>query len=344
MSGETAQASRQWPQRLRYLAFLVLATWLLCEVALRFMYREPWHQRLVAAQSQSERLPYHQNPDGFRDRAYPRDKPADVRRILVLGDSFTFGSGVREDSAVFVERVERALNPDHGLSGVREVQMLNAGVPGSVPTDWLETFGAMATAFQPDVVLVVFFLRDGTALTSIDHFFGPIRNSIGARNASSPLYQVSALYRAIRDVQDRHRVADDYTSVMHQGYFGSERETAAWRKERAALETLFERAREQRMGTGLVVFPVLAGLGDDRYPFAEIVDLLVEFGAQQKVATHDLLGAFSGHYGPDLWVSAYDQHPNELGHEIAAEDMTPFVRALLAQTEASRAGASAAAR
>src|SRR5262245_40164434 len=52
---------------------------------------------------------YHANSAGFRGREYAPEKPRDVFRIVVVGDSFTMGSGVR-DAEAYPSLVEDALN------------------------------------------------------------------------------------------------------------------------------------------------------------------------------------------------------------------------------------------
>ena len=64
------------------------------------------------------------NSKGLRDREYSYEKPARVRRILVLGDSYAWGYGVA-DKEVFTEVLEEQL---HDGSGTWEV--LNTGVSG----------------------------------------------------------------------------------------------------------------------------------------------------------------------------------------------------------------------
>src|SRR5206468_511381 len=65
------------------------------------------------------------NAQGFRDRA-DFTAPSSAQRVLAIGDSFVFGMPVEPDDAI-VARIERELNE---YAGVREWQLLNAGVPG----------------------------------------------------------------------------------------------------------------------------------------------------------------------------------------------------------------------
>ena len=63
---------------------------------------------------------------GIRDPELAPSPPPGTQRIIVLGDSFTFGQAV-SDEALFSTRLERSLNNRH--PGVR-YEVINAGVPG----------------------------------------------------------------------------------------------------------------------------------------------------------------------------------------------------------------------
>lgn len=84
------------------------------------------------------------NGKGLRDREYSYQKPTGVRRVLVFGDSFTFGSGVTQDQC-FTEIAETALNG---------VEILNMGVPGYGLDQILLSFIAQGELYQPDMVVV----------------------------------------------------------------------------------------------------------------------------------------------------------------------------------------------
>lgn len=314
-------------RRLGYVVFVAAVALALCEVTLRFLYREPWYQRLIDEQLGSGTVAQEQiNSLGLRDRDYPEVKAPGTQRVLFVGDSFTYGSGVGRDQAVFPELVEQQLGVD----------VLNGGIPGSYPSHWYELLQRVVKPFDPDVIVVVFFLRDGTQLQSINHFFGPIRDTIVARNEASTLYRYSYVYRVIRDARDRQLVADDYTRELHLGYFGRDELSEHWRNQQEDLRLIFDFCRERGIAVGFVVFPVLAGLDEDPYPFDRVERLLLRFARQHEVPAHDLLEAFRGMDGPELWVSAFDQHPNERAHAVAAESLAPFVRRLLQQAASAK--------
>ena len=92
---------------------------------------------------------------GYRVPAEPEARAADAYRVVGLGDSFTFGSGV-EAEEVYLERIEDLLR-DTGSPG-RPVQVVNAGVGGmglGNEARLLETDGGV---LQPDLVIVGFYV------------------------------------------------------------------------------------------------------------------------------------------------------------------------------------------
>ena len=99
-----------------FLNFLFLTTGLLLAVAAseglaRLFYSAPWHQKLISDQEDSFRARYTKNKLGLRDHDYPKIKGENTTRILMMGDSFTFGQGVPRMEDTFPEIIENQLNP-----------------------------------------------------------------------------------------------------------------------------------------------------------------------------------------------------------------------------------------
>ncbi len=86
------------------------------------------------------------NSSGMRDREYFLEKPKNIRRIAVLGDSFTWGFSVNNDE-IFTEVLERQLGKNY--------EVLNFGVSGfGRGQQWLQ-LQRDVLAFEPDIVLVM---------------------------------------------------------------------------------------------------------------------------------------------------------------------------------------------
>jgi len=87
---------------------------------------------------------------GFREPRLPGPKGAGERRIVVLGDSFTQGYGVAEDEAYprVLERLLQRADP------AQRVSVVNLGVPGTSPRDYLQHLEDPGLTYAPDLVLV----------------------------------------------------------------------------------------------------------------------------------------------------------------------------------------------
>jgi lysophospholipase L1-like esterase len=84
---------------------------------------------------------------GFRDREYPVEKGKRFR-ILVIGDSFTFGWGVAL-ADTWVKQLERKLQ-----AADPAVEVLNLGRSGASPETYADIAARAVPVLQPDLVLV----------------------------------------------------------------------------------------------------------------------------------------------------------------------------------------------
>jgi hypothetical protein len=92
------------------------------------------------------------NSKGLRDREYPYERTPGVKRVLVLGDSFTWGYGV-SDEAIYTEVLERKL-AEQG----RNWEIINAGVSGWGTDQEYLFLKAEALKYQPDLVILALYL------------------------------------------------------------------------------------------------------------------------------------------------------------------------------------------
>ena len=94
------------------------------------------------------------NSQGLRDREYALQKLPGTGRILVLGDSYTWGYGV-EDHEIFTEVLEQRL-----IGEDPPWEVINTGVSGwGTDQQWL-FLKHEGWAYSPDVVVLAFFLMN----------------------------------------------------------------------------------------------------------------------------------------------------------------------------------------
>lgn len=112
------------------------------------------HDRVLSRPEFSARVVT--NALGFRERRLPGPKPAGTVRIVALGDSFTQGYGV-EDAAAFPQRLETLLR---ARDPARHYEVVNLGVPGASPPDYLYHLREVGMAYHPDLVLMGVMAND----------------------------------------------------------------------------------------------------------------------------------------------------------------------------------------
>jgi hypothetical protein len=99
------------------------------------------------------RVRYHTNQYRMRYRDISLDKPDGIGRILGLGDSFTFGIGVKDDET-YLAALEKLLDRQ------RDVQVLNTGTGGWGTAEELVYLQDEGLRFDPDLILVGFYVAN----------------------------------------------------------------------------------------------------------------------------------------------------------------------------------------
>ncbi len=100
-------------------------------------------------------VPVHTNSLGFRaTRDYDLRKGPNTFRILMLGDSVTFGHGAVHDYPSLLESLLKQWKPG------TDWQVWNLAVPGYNTSQELAQLRELGPAYQPDLVIVGFFIND----------------------------------------------------------------------------------------------------------------------------------------------------------------------------------------
>lgn len=95
------------------------------------------------------------NSLGYRGPEISKPKPAGTFRILVIGDSVAYGTGVN-DEVTFLRRWESELN----AAGKQRFEVINTGHPMYDSTQELALLRDEGLALQPDLVLLVYVVND----------------------------------------------------------------------------------------------------------------------------------------------------------------------------------------
>jgi hypothetical protein len=264
-------------------------------------------------------LTYRTNTHGFRGPETTRPKPNGVFRIIGLGDSFTFGRGVRH-ADTYLSVLERKLGqrPVDLEFEVLKFEVLNFGVTGYDTRDEVTLLTHWASSFEPDLVLICLFLND-TGAGRADRMVHRRQ-----RRIDLPYWQRASvlLDQLTWRISQPHRVRQ----IVETYQAAFEEQSPGWIEAREALRQARSLSRAEGFDLVLLIFPVLWDLSGPS-PFIEIHRRVASFAASIGVPVLDLLPAFEGFDGPDLWVHPTNQHPNERAHAIAGSALFEFLRA-----------------
>jgi lysophospholipase L1-like esterase len=290
-------------------------------------------------------VPVTVNRLGLRDREIAVPKPAGTVRILGVGDSVTFGYGVRLEDT-FIKVLEGRLNTRTG--GARH-EVINAGVEECGFDGYHEILRGLAPTLEPDLVMVGIVLNDIQRYDDPDRaprLAGAALEPGVARQLHGALLRRSQLYlagvRGARALLYRFHVldiSDLYGSPLRAVQPAGEPLARAWDSSLGALERVVVLARERGIPIVLLVFPVEVQLDPaaiERYrrdfgvtvpPQALDGDPqrhLRAFGAAHHVPVIDLLPALRAAGGDDLYLRKgpvrFDPvHLSPRGHRVVGE-------------------------
>ena len=260
----------------------------------------------------------------FRERELAPKVPG-VIRVVLLGDSFTEGQGVKEADTT-ARRLEALLN----ASGDRRWEVLNCARRGAdFPS--LHKMFEKVLPFDPDLVVHAMVLNDPERSQEFEARRGPLDDWILDRRrllAGPASPHPSAFRPRLADfVGDRVRAwrVGRETTRWYLDLYGPANQQG-WARTQDDMRDMDHRMRE-RGGRFLVAsWPLLVDL--DAYPFAPADETIARFCAEAGIPRVDLRVALQGHAAASLWVHPVDHHPNEIAHRLAAEALVGPIRTL----------------
>ena len=253
------------------------------------------------------------NSLGFRGQEFG---PKDPRRyrIAIIGDSFTFGTGVEERDR-FSNLLQGFLGPDY--------EVLNFGHPGNNLPDHLAEL-ELVLPMKPDFVLLQLYENDFETPTMRSH--RPWACPLLPLDLDDHMARESVLYHILIGqwyaLQQSAGLAESYPDSMARHLRDPNAPDAVTTT--GQLRQFIIRAREAGVPSGGVLFPALYGLdgqaGD--YPFSYLHERVSNVYADLQAPSLDLLPSFRTVRQPrSFWVDLFDPHPNAKANHLAAAAM-----------------------
>ena len=272
------------------------------------------------------------NALGLRDdHEFSQIKPDNTFRILVLGDSFTFGYGVESEES-YPKQLERFLR-DYVKD--MNIEILNAGFADGWAPDteylYLKNRGIL---FEPDLVILGFFQGNDIINLSTNKW-GEEENQLPLRITQTGtglvpriIKERSVLFQFLKWKIHKwkiHTVAKKvFRSPEHIGSSPNEHLVSA----RLLIKGMQDISKKHNARFAVVIIPAMeAVIKGETHELTRIRRDISEFCMQQQIPVLDLLSPFAK-YQENSKKRLYFQlnaHWTNDGHLLAARDIFNFV-------------------
>ena len=315
-------AVAQWRNRVILAVCTLAVSGLMAEAAARFLFRDITTTADAGgyfSQRWARERPIQENDRGFREREFTAPKPNHVYRIAVIGDSFTYGNGIREDDR-YTNRLQA------WLPGTFEV--LNFGLPGANTPDHYALMASRVLPAQPDYVLLQWFVNDveGADMSSRPRYLALLPRALAGKwfAEHSALYDVATMGWVQWQVQLGLAPSfADYLTARTADPHGADA-----RREHELLHAIVTLVRREHSGFGMVLFPDAGYDLGAAYPFGFLHQRVLDDCQQEHITCVDLRPAFSTIKDRRaLWVNRFDHHPSARANEIAALEILKVFQA-----------------
>jgi lysophospholipase L1-like esterase len=267
-----------------------------------------WH--VPGAHAVLQGVPVRINSRGLRDREFAYAVPPGVTRILVLGDSITFGWGVPiEDS--YPKVLERLLNADEP----GRYQVLNGGVGNYTTSRIIALYRYELHKYGAQVVVFSFYLNNAneTPDSRLQFLF------------DTPLEFPVFLWSRLQRVASRYGVGPDFDEYYRQLYREG---TPSYERFKGELLGFLEELEAQGRKVVVVSIPDVRHLTEPRYRYAGITERVRAVAAQAGAPFLDLYPSVRGLPAAKIVNSPEDRHPNAEGHRRFARALAGFLKGL----------------
>ena len=262
------------------------------------------------------------NSLGYREQEIDFEEKVNISRIVVIGDSFTFGQGIPE-SHRFSNLIERKLS-----SNTRSVEVLNFGISGAGTRDHINTLNKYVIPLNPDIIILQWFINDVDNLKPIDGKVEHTPPLTISQKFSRRLLKRSALYFLINNffhnfMSTIGSTDRNYEKYLIDNFYDNESKGAKLSNE--AIYKFIEICKQESIPLGIVLFPQPSESLADNYPLAFLSDRVLSQCEQQQIPCLDLRETYSKVEPVSLlWVNKFDQHPSSLANKLAAEKIISY--------------------
>lgn len=250
---------------------------------------------------------FHANELGYRDKPVSQIDPQKYR-IIVLGDSFAAGHGLRSPEDAFPGQLRRHLG--------NEIEVLNLGLNGSDTRDEYERL--LQYPLQPDLLILQYFGNDieiaaADSGVDIDNGFRPYQDvNALAETVLRSSYLANYAYWLYP-----HGDVNSYVDSLFSAFGNAD----ALDSHLSDLGKIFSYSSERDIPLVVVVFPFLMDLKRSE----PVVEPVRNFFEEQGIPVIDVANLVHNVPVRSRVVNSNDGHPSVLVHRLVADSLAEVV-------------------
>ena len=247
------------------------------------------------------------NNDGFRWAKPIPERRSEVYRVMVVGDSLTYGDGLAEEWR-FTNLLEQWMGKQF------RIEFINLGHDGYNSEDVLDVIRKFTSQVKPDLVLYAICLNDFLPsgqgqYNDLDKYSFPIPKNIKEYLIAKTLAgaYLSGIYDAV--LRRTHLRADFFDDILNnfEGY-----QTRFTRDVASMNKYLIDAGLPPLVAMVVDQFPYH---GERGYRIARVAEKAVISAGAELIPTEDFYRRYNGE---PMTVSKWEGHPNEIANIIWA--------------------------
>jgi len=261
------------------------------------------------------------NSYGFREREFEIPKSENVYRIMVLGDSITWGAGLAPEQR-YTNILEKMLNE---ISTDKTIEVLNFAHAGAPTVTERDTLKRLQHIVDPDLIIVGFCLNDPqprsqnysierARVNDLYHAIASLRH-IGLKNT------YSFLINRLDSLGSRLGAMPTWQEALNRTY---NKKSDEWKEFKRALSDISAIADKRHIPSPVMVLLITGIAKDKKFDpfytkwFHQVRDMAIQNGFvvvnPEKSFINEILLR-------DIPVNPKDGHPSEKCHQIYAKDL-----------------------
>jgi lysophospholipase L1-like esterase len=294
-----------------FIVFIVLGlTFGLLEVLMRTVFVSQ-----VAQGKEWEETYVSLNSLGFRDIEHSLEKPDNIFRVIIFGDSLSFGSWVNRFEDIFPRKLEKYLN--QGLNRPR-FEVLNFSGPGGWRTgDEMYSFFNTGIRYKPDLVIIALSPND----IPLPEHYGQYEKESAFQSyigfLERRLADKSILFRFLYNAKNAMWVQIGF-NPSYLEYLAERFNNRGWEMQKIYFDYFYHFSRIHKTHFSIGIIPYAIQL-DDNYPLLPGISKVMNYCESRNLLCVDIFkNGFKNEDPTSFATYPNDPHFNEKGHEITS--------------------------